>query len=386
MTNDAYDVIVVGAGASGVPAAVAVARCGARVLLLEKSAAPGGTMIAGLGFPICGLFENDTSRPPRLLNGGLPEEFFAAVCQEDGDSVVAMGRVYVCRCSAGLYRHIFQKWMKNKNLTFVNHVTAIQIESGKGRIETLRVRVSMGREQSISAKQVIDCTGQGAVIQSSGAAKSEPSVLPLAGLVLRLRNIAPDATLSVKVPYQLRKAVVEGLLPSWCSFTFFSYGVLDGGEGFCKFSPPATLTWEQAVEIAQGALAILQRHILAFHAAEIIEISPEILQREGVRLVGSYLLGEEDVRVGRRFDDEVALGCWPMEYWDPAQGPQYTFPEENRAYGIPVRCLRSVNVNNLWTAGRSISSTSGALSSARVIGTAMATGEASGKAAAGSLK
>ena len=85
MTKCSYDVVVVGAGASGVPAAVAVARCGARVLLLEQSTEPGGTMTAGLGFPVCGLFENDVAHPPRLLNGGLSGEFFAAVCKEVRD-------------------------------------------------------------------------------------------------------------------------------------------------------------------------------------------------------------------------------------------------------------------------------------------------------------
>jgi hypothetical protein len=377
---------VVGAGASGVPAAVAAARCGARVLLLEQSAEPGGTMTAGLGFPVCGLFENDPAHTPRLLNGGLSGEFFAAVCKEDCDPVVAMGRVYVCRCSAGLFRRTFQQWMKNKNLTFVPQMTDLKVESVGGKIETIRFRTSNGTEQLVVPGQIIDCTGQGAVIQSSGAERIEPSILPLAGLTIRLRGVASDDFLSVKVPYQLRKAVGEGLLPAWCSFTFFSYGLSGGNEAFCKFSPPAVLTLERAAETAQRAQAILQRHLPAFCAAEIVEMSPAVLQREGVRLAGTYMLSEEDVRTGRRFDDEVALGCWPMEYWDAENGPQYAFTEENRAYGIPARCLHSVNMHNLWTAGRSISATSGALSSARVIGTAMATGEAAGKAAVESLK
>jgi len=68
------DVVIVGAGVSGVPAAVAAARAGAKTLLLEESPRLGGTMVASLGFPLCGLFENDISKSPRLLNGGLSTE------------------------------------------------------------------------------------------------------------------------------------------------------------------------------------------------------------------------------------------------------------------------------------------------------------------------
>jgi hypothetical protein len=203
---------------------------------------------------------------------------------------------------------------------------------------------------------------------------------------VRLRGVGPDELLQVKVPYRLRKAVSAGALPVWCNFTFFSHGAPDCGDTFLKFSPPSELTTRQTIAAAREAFAVLQKDLPAFQSAEMAETSPSVLQREGSRLKGGYVLGEEDVRAGRRFEDEAARGGWPMEYWDPEKGPQFTFPDELRSYGIPARCLQSVNLHNLWTAGRCISATSGALSSARVIGTAMATGEAAGKAAAGSLK
>jgi hypothetical protein len=386
MTGIACDIAVIGAGAGGVPAAAAAARRGAKTILLEQRGEPGGTMTAGLGFPVCGLFENDTTCPPKLLNSGLPEEFYAAVCKEDSDPVVAMGRVYVCRCSAGLFKTIYRRWMENTDLTFVPQTAGMQIETAGGKIAVLRFRTAAGEEYEIFPSQVIDCTGQGAVIQLSGAERIEPAVLPLAGFSVRLRGVTPDELLPIKVPHQLRRAVGEGILPAWCGFTFFSYGSPDCGEAFLKFSPPASVTKEKVSETAQRAQAVLQRGLPAFRAAEIIERSPDVLQREGSRLKGRCVLSDDDVRTGRRFEDEAALGCWPMEYWDAENGPHYTYAEENRAYGIPARCLRSVNVHNLWTAGRSISAASGALSSARVIGTAMATGEAAGAAAAESLK
>jgi len=381
-----YDVIIAGAGAGGVPAAVAAARRGAKTLLLEQSTEPGGTMAAGLGFPVCGLFENDTFRPPRLLNQGLSEEFFTAVCNETHDPAVAMGRVYVCRCSVTLFQRIFERWMENRNLTFVTQVMDIKVESSAGKIEALRFRTNTGEEQTVFPEQVIDCTGQGSLLQESGAEIIEPSSLPLAGFAVKLAHIGADDLLSVKVPYTLRKAVAEGILPAWCGFTFFSPGAPDSSEAFLKFSPPAELPAGQVAETVQHALAVLKKGLTAFQTLETVQTSPFVLQREGRRLKGRYVLGKEDVLTGRRFEDEAALGGWPMEYWDPEKGPQFTFAENSLSFGIPVRCLHSINVQNLWAAGRCLSATSEALSSMRVMGTAMATGEAAGKAAAESLK
>ncbi|MCU0858857.1 MAG: FAD-dependent oxidoreductase [Pontiellaceae bacterium] len=376
-----YDVMIAGAGAGGVPAAVAAARRGAKTLLLETGAAPGGTMTAGLGFPVCGLFENEVSRPPRLLNGGLSEEFFNAVCEADRDPVVTMGRVYVCRCSAALFRSIFERWLDHKNLTFIPRITGLEAETSGGKIGPLRFRTSDGVQQTVFPKQVIDCTGQGAVIRQSGAARIEPAKLPLAGFAVRLCGIGPDLLLSVKVPYQLRKAVEAGALPDWCRFTFFSPGHPDGREAVCKFSPPAAFTTDETFAVVQRALAVLRAEIPAFQTLEIIECSPAVLQREGVRLKGRYVLTGDDVRAARTFGDAAARGAWPMEYWDAGNGPQYTFVETGPFYEIPLRALRSETFQNLWAAGRALSADSAALSSVRVIGTAMAAGEACGRAA-----
>src|ERR1039458_811496 len=68
------DVVVVGAGVAGVPAAVAAARDGADVLLVEQRAYPGGAGVAGQHRYICGLYSNAEVPDEYLLNGGLVRE------------------------------------------------------------------------------------------------------------------------------------------------------------------------------------------------------------------------------------------------------------------------------------------------------------------------
>ena len=71
-----------------------------------------------------------------------------------------------------------------------------------------------------------------------------------------------------------------------------------------------------------------------------------------------------------------------MERWGQDRRPEMTFFEENGYYDIPLECLRPKGLDNVWAAGRCFSAEARAMSSARVIGTALATGWAAGTAAA----
>lgn len=109
-------------------------------------------------------------------------------------------------------------------------------------------------------------------------------------------------------------------------------------------------------------------------------------KRESRRMVGDYIMTANDVAAGGRFYDTVAYGGWSMDD-HPPQGFDFS-GEPTRHYkapspfGIPYRCLYSVNVSNLFFAGRNISVSHGALSATRVMATCAAIGEAVGTAAA----
>lgn len=375
-----FDVAVVGAGISGVPAAVSAARSGAKTLLLEQRFRIGGTMVSGLGFPVCGLFESNPSAPPRLLNDGLCSEWLDAVEKETTDPVVAIGKVYICRCPLPLFESIYERWASEKNIQLCSGVRNLTVEMDEDRIFAIRFRTGDGADQICRVRQVIDCTGNGRVVELSGADQIVPSAQPLAGFSVRLSGVEADDLLPIKVPYVLRKADEQGAVPDFCAFTSFS--AEEDGNALCKFSVPADTTASDAEQIARQALHLLQEELPALKQAKATEVSPAVLVREGARLRGQTVLSAEDVRSGRSFDDAVARGGWPMEYWDPQSGVQYDYIQNGVSYDIPLRALRSATVRNLYAAGRAISADSGALASARVMGTAMAVGEAAGRSAA----
>ncbi|MBO4940161.1 MAG: FAD-dependent oxidoreductase [Clostridia bacterium] len=108
-------------------------------------------------------------------------------------------------------------------------------------------------------------------------------------------------------------------------------------------------------------------------------------KRESRRMTGDYVLTANDVMEGRVFSDTVAYGGWPLDDHNPEgfDGDKSNYIiKVRKPYGIPYRCLYSVNVENLFFAGRNISATHMAMSSARVMGTCSVIGQAVGVAAA----
>ena len=108
-------------------------------------------------------------------------------------------------------------------------------------------------------------------------------------------------------------------------------------------------------------------------------------KRESRRYMGDHILTQNDVRAEGRFDDMVAYGGWTMDDHHPDgflhKGKPNIFHPAPTPYGIPYRCLYSKNIDNLFFAGRNISTTHAALSSTRVMATCAILGQAVGTAA-----
>lgn len=108
-------------------------------------------------------------------------------------------------------------------------------------------------------------------------------------------------------------------------------------------------------------------------------------KRESRRMVGPYIMTQGDILAGGHFDDVVAYGGWPLDDHDPDGYFHYGAPNicvtTPAPYGIPYRCLYSANIENLFFAGRNISMTHAAMSSSRVMATCAILGQAVGTAA-----
>jgi hypothetical protein len=394
--NLACEVLVVGAGVAGAPAAVAAARAGADTLLVEKRAFPGGAGVVGLHRHICGLFANPAAvpqlpagKPPCgvPLNGGLVLE----ICDRlrvlaPGRRPIRIGKVDVLPYSPSHYRSVLGDLLSAESRLRVLWNTEVRGAKLEGhRVSEIRVALPGGKSASIVQKAVVDASGDGVVIRSSPLLHEPPAAdRQLAGYTVRLAGMADgDDLLSIKVPYLVRREAEAGRLPSVLRFLTYAGGD-DPGDGWLKMSFPTGTTAVEAVAQSRRLLDCLKAAMPAFRNAAIADLTSEVLEREGPRLKGLHTLTVEDVLAGRSFPDAAARGAWPIETWDPVRGPVYRYLGDGIAsYDIPARCLKAAAARNCYAAGRCISATPAALGSTRVMGTCMALGEAVGRAAAG---
>ena len=381
------EVLVVGGGVAGLCAAVTSARAGAETILIEKNDFPGGTAVTGLHRFICGLYLNGVTMPKNTLNRGIVREIVAGLKRlAPGTNIRKMGRVYVLPFSTENLVSVFRTLSANTDRLVLSYNTqAVSVQSWHDGIVSVTACDLMD-QIDIKAGFVIDCSGDGVIIKTAGLKyrSATPDKRQLAGFTFQVKGLCPpDEMASIKVPYYLAQAVRAQKIPLHLKFTTF-IAEDDADEGFCRLSiPPGSGANSvlQAQADARLIHSILRKKIPAFRDSYIMEKFSAVVDREGIRLNGEYLLTGEDVLKGKKFSDGIVKNSWPIEFWDQNRGPYYKYLFPDDYYTIPLGCLKDKIIKNFLCAGRCISVTAEALGSTRVMGTCMSLGEQAGAAA-----
>ena len=385
------EILVVGGGVAGLCAAITAARSGAQTILIEKNNFPGGTAVTALHRFICGLYLNGTQIPKATLNIGLVREIVAGLKRlAPAIKFLKMGRVYVLPFATGDLVSVFRSLSENlPRLLLLYDTQAVSAEYDQAKIISVTANDLLGKINiNIKAGVIIDCSGDGAIIKMAGLQyRSAPMAeRQLAGFTFRIKGISPaDEMASIKVPYYLTKALKAKKIPLHLKFTTFAL-TDDSDEGFCRLSIPPGLEADRDRDLKAQANArlvhsILRERIPAFRNSYIAEKPSSVVDREGIRLNGKFLLTGNDVLSGKKFSDGIVKNSWPIEFWDQNQGPYYKYLLPDDYYTIHLGCLKDKIIKNFLCAGRCISVTGEALGSTRVMGTCMSLGEQAGMAA-----
>jgi hypothetical protein len=390
--NIPVGVLVVGGGVAGTAAALASARSGIPTALVEREAFLGGAGYAGLLRHICGLYLTGGPFPEETLNPGIVREIVGNLCALSPHLIVKkIGMVYVLPYSREDLRNVFSSLCAGESLLSVYDVTtAISVEKTGTRIGTVVVS-RLGTLYNIIPEVVIDCSGSGTVSAMAGASfeLAPYEQIQLSGYMIRITGIkGNDETLAIKVPYNLNEAVRKNILPPAARFTTYSSGDVPD-EGYCKISLDSTGGDEHARDAERYSTLVhnyLADALPEFRDSVIVETSLRVMEREGRRISGEYVLTENDVLSASKFDDGIVRNSWPIELWDKKKGTVYKYVKAGDYYEIPFRCIKVKDIPNLLCAGRCISVSHEALGSTRVMGTCMALGEQAGLAAAFMVK
>jgi hypothetical protein len=395
------DVIVVGGGSAGVSAAVAAARLGAKVLLLERQGMLGGMASSAHVHSICGLYQLRKSEQDPLLptNSGFPMEFAQKLLKIGcARGPVRAGQLDILLHQPAGFAYLADLMVQAEaGLEVCLHSELVEIEmDGPKKIGGLRIR-SRGKMQNLEAAICIDTTGDAEVALLSGADfECAPThILQRPAYIFSIGGV--DGTMfsdnaRLEVARKIAYAVSAQNLPPDALGIAFRQGVMPTevwgtidleAKGFDPCAGEGLTAMESRGRfLAKAVMDFLKDHAEGFSKSYISSFPARAGVRESRRVMGLMELTENDILTGSRFEDEVAFSSWPIELRETTRGPKFRFPQENRSCGIPLRCLQSRNIENLFMAGRCVSATHEAQAALRVIGTGMAMGEAAGKAAA----
>ena len=392
------DVIVAGGGSTGIAAALAAARAGARTLLLERGDRPGGMGSLAQVHTFCGLFHPDVSRPWTWLNPGLPEEIGRLMMARTGQTAPdRMGRVFVLRQSPAHFASLAAELCdREPNLTRLHgwEWTGLQRTENGWQLE-----LSNGHQrQQLNTRALVDATGD-----ATGARLAHPEWLqPRPACLYRPAYIGAftgvggmqDDSRRLQLAAAIARAVSEGELPAAALGAAFRDAPLTGEvfvtidleAGGPDWDPLDPVRLTAAVAEGRAVLDALAAWLRAQHPDFTHTPPPRHPDRLGVResacYAGDHLLRGDELAACRRFPEEAALAGWPMEKRETARGPRFRYFDRPEPAGIPVGCLRRRDAPGLFFAGRCLSADHEALASVRVMGTCLATGQAAGRLAA----
>ena len=388
----AVDVLVAGGGVSGVAAAVAAARNGARTILLEQETHLGGMGYYGMLRHICGLYLNGDAAPVATLNNGMAEEVASSLrLRSPEKKIEKVGKVYVLPFSRDDLGSLLSSLCSSESSLEVRSSASVRSVQKSGDLISAVGVDESGAYQEYQPRYVIDCSGNGAVSVMAGADydMAGDQVRQMSAYMVHLKGLGNiDDDLRIRVPWHLAKGVKEKVLSPEIRFSVLVPGEFPG-EGDLKLSISGgddIATREKAEADAVLAHRYLSEKLDAFRGSSIAGSSTRILEREGNRIIGEYMLTEEDVLSGRKFPDGIVKNSWPIELWDPNKGTIYKYLKPGDYYEIPSGCIKVKGIGNLFTAGRCISVTHEALGSTRVMGTCISLGEQAGLAAAKRIK
>ena len=383
-----YDFVVVGAGIAGMCAAVSAARLGCKVALINDRPVVGGNNSSEIRVHLGGRIEVG----PYKNLGNLQKEFSPS---RGGNAQPAQ------------YYEDDKKmnWLKQeKNVELFTNYRVVRLDKKENRIVSVVAKhIESGKELRFKAPLFSDCTGDGTIGYLAGAdyrmgreARKEFG-----------ESLAPEQADKMTMGSSIQWYSIEEEKPS--TFPPFDYG-LTFNDTICEQVTIGEWTWETGMDrdpISDAEQIRDYGMLVVYSNWSFLKNSPSTREkyarrrldwvayvagkRESRRLLGDYILKEDDIKKNVAHEDASFTTSWSIDLHRKEKKNSLHFPgREFKAetthiyiypYAVPYRCLYSRNIDNLFMAGRNISVTHVALGTVRVMRTTGMMGEVVGMAA-----
>ncbi|MFQ9990697.1 FAD-dependent oxidoreductase [Ruthenibacterium lactatiformans] len=385
-----YEVVVAGAGPAGICAAVAAARSGARVALVERYGVLGGNLTAGYVGPILGMVGSGTMRDELMALLGVPEN----------DMIGEVGVAHDMEQA----KRVLAEFVSCENLDVFLQTPVVDALMAGASLEGLLVATKEGL-RAMEGKIVIDATGDGDVAWFAGApvekGRADGLMQPVT-LEFTLDGVdesravacigdVDDVELNGErfLDYCARCAR-QGLLPEQLAAVRLPATHRTAAGEHDTAQPQAALAcvrFSSELELRRQIdilVHFFRENLPGYEKCRCIASGATLGVRETRRVMEEYTVTAEELAAGKRFSD---VAVHKAEFIVDIHNPEGAGQAEERIqyvmpYDLPYRCFVPLKVENLLTAGRCISGTHRAHASYRVMSICMAMGEAVGMAAA----
>lgn len=398
-----YDIIVVGSGSAGSPAAIAAARTGAKTLLLERLPFLGGISTAVLD-TFYGYY-TPGSQSIKVVGGIADEvvtglENFNACFERPNTFGAGTGITY----HPEYLKVVWEKLVISSGCNVLLNAWVQNVVKENDKISGLIVATKDGLKK-YTCKQVIDTSGDADICYQAGIP------FELAG------EIDPAQTLTttfkmVNVDLAKRKSIskkeINNLMEEAAATGRYNLPRKEGSDhitpvehmtatimtrlssfkninGKTINASNAQLLSDSEIEGRLQAIEyirFLKDYVPGYEKAELSTFGVQIGVRETRRIDGEYRLSEDDVLSARKFRDQIGLCGAPMEDHHEGADTKWQYLPDGECVGIPYLSLVPKESSNLIVAGRCFSASHSAHSSVRSMAQCMVMGEAAGNAAA----
>ena len=386
-----YDVLVAGGGFAGAAAAIAAARQGARVLLVERYNCLGGAACNALVNPFMpyGTHMPETGKWKSLCNG-----IFAEVLSglKEMNALGENGMTF----DEEALKLLLNRMALGAGVRLLFHAQIAQAQMENGEIKSV-LCATPGGPLTLEADTYIDATGDGTLSMLAGCAfqlgREQDQLCQPMTLCFRMDQVDKEKyrqhRAEINPLYQRlqREGKIKNIREDVLIFDTLHRGVLHfNSTRIVRRNPTDAFDLTQAEIEAREQVDelwhFMRENIPGFENSRVLSTALQIGARESRMIAGEYRLTQEDLKACTKFPDGIAAGNYDIDIHNPeGSGTSHYFFAPGAYYTIPYRCLLPKGTTNLLVAGRCISSTHEAQASYRVMPIVCCIGEAAGVAA-----
>ena len=379
------DICVVGAGISGISASLEAARLGRKVILVDGQPSLGGQAVNSIIGTFCGLYSNGPE--PRQLTYGVADDILrdlgaTGAVRRVRSSIASTTVVYYEEVALGRW---IETAVRAAGITVVLGAVLRKVQFENRRIIGISLATRYGDVQ-IAATGFVDASGDATLTWQAGLPCREPDAPIYGTQTVVLEHLNEDHKPSpAEYSQRLReRADAYGLVRrDGLAFFYPERGTAVVNMTHVQTPLHPVHASEKALEGKEQADRVVDflkaEFPAAFGNARVRAYGlPGIRQTRWI--VGRHQLTADEVRLGTRFEDEIARTSWPIELHNRPEGFVWEPFGADHIHYIPLRSLAPKDADNLLAVGRCIDGDVAALSSVRVMGPCIAMGAAAAHA------